>query len=401
MTKSKLKKLATKIAKKNKQRKNAARRTPKTQTRRMATGAVSSINTAPVAIGNSVRGASSQVINTGRTILVRGRDFAFTPIGTGSVTTWTLCGGTPLTPAAFGDTAIRQYMQMYQKFKWRRVIAHYITSSPTSANGDVMFYHAKNRDSVFLNQTSSNLLPYVFSDDDTVIGPQWTNHSVDLTIRPVWKSTDYGMSSVLDDFSEGEVYLLSKTSTTDSPGYVLFDYEIEFAELQLSPRLLALPLPRIQWSQLSLSGSAVATTANSTKFNPAVGGNNISGTSSVIPTGAADGDVYKVIIDATNSTISGQYNDGGGATNWTYASFISFNTGSGNTVLPLIDGVTLYATYTGGTFEFYPNVEAAVAAGNYMVYSHTKGAASGVTFTLQCWMSLVTTISTVNCSPNF
>ena len=240
-------------------------------------GAVATVNTAPVAIGNSVRGSKSVVRASSEGVVVSGRDFAFTPVGTSTVATWTICGGTPLCPAAFGDTAIRQYMQMYQKFKWRRLIAHYITSSPTSSTGDVMFYRQKNRNSVFLNQTSSQLLPFVMSDEDTIIGPQWTNHSCDLSITPEWRSTDYGMNSDLNEYAAGDLFLLSKTNSTDSPGYVIFDYVIEFRDLQISPRLLTLPIPRIQWYQTNLGITATAVTVgDSLSFS--ITGNDLSGT---------------------------------------------------------------------------------------------------------------------------
>lgn len=287
---------------------------------------------------------------------------------------------------------------MYQRFRWKRLIAHYITSSPTTATGDVMFYHQKNRNSVFLSQTSAMLLPFVLSDEDTVIGPQWTNHSVDLHIKPVWKSTDYGMSSVSDDYCEGELFLLSKTSTTDSPGYVIFDYEIEFAELQITPRLLALPLPRAMWSQLNLGMSAAgAVTQFSTKVDFVPINNNLSGATSALPTGAAVGDIYKIILDVTNSN-----NVNSGA--WvllTAANVFGLSLGIVNETLPVVDGTTLYGVLNASSqFQLYANIESAVTNGNnYLTFGSTQGATAFITF--QCWISLCTTVGTTNTNPNF
>ncbi len=168
------------------------KRKPKEKTSASNFGPVSSITTAPVAIGNSVRGATKSIMKTTNGVRVRGRDFMFSPIGTGTIVTWTLCGGTPLTPAAFADSVIANYQRMYMKFRFHSVVVHYITSSPTSANGDVMFYYSKDRSSVFLNQTSNQLLPFVFTDQNTVLGPQWTNHSAKFLVSGGWKLTDYG-----------------------------------------------------------------------------------------------------------------------------------------------------------------------------------------------------------------
>lgn len=352
-------------------------------------GPVATVNTAPVAIGNSVRGSKTKVVTTAAGVTVSGRDFAYTPVGTGTITTWTVSGGTPLTPAAFSDSSLRQYMQMYQRFRWRKLVAHYITSSPTSANGDVMFYHQKNRNSVFLSQTSSQLLPFVMSDSDTVIGPQWTNHSTDLTLQSNWKSTDYGMSSVVDDFAEGDLFLLSKTSTTDSPGYVIIDFVVEFRDLQISPRLLSLPLPRAQWAQCNVGLTAVAVTAD-TGLNAVIKGNNLSGTTSALPTGCVNGDIYKVIFDVTNS-VSGSW------TNGTPANPLHSEEQGGYVAVTIVDGTTCYAVYNGSAFNFYSTVEAAFTNGAGLNF----GAASTITFNYQVWLSLVGTVSSTNLSPNF
>jgi len=353
-------------------------------------GPVSTVNSAPIAIGNSVRGSATKVLNTKNGVVVIGRDFAYTPIGTGSVTTWTLTGGTPLTPAAFSDSSLRQYMQMYGRFRWRKLIAHYITSSPTSANGDVMFYHRKNRDSVFLSQTSSQLLPFVMSDPSTVIGPQWTNHSTQLALQSNWKSTDYGMSSVVSDYAEGDLFMLSKTSTVDSPGYVIFDFEVEFKDMQISPRLLTLPLPRAQWFQTNLGIVAAAVTAD-TGVNLVPVANNISGSAAGLPTGCTPGDVYQIIIDLTNS-ISGSWVNG------TPMNPLHIQN-EGNAInITLIDGSTFYAVYTGSSkFNFYATSEDAFTGTGGLKY----GAASTITANLQCWLSLVGTFSSSNINPNF
>jgi hypothetical protein len=350
--------------------------------------AVASVCTAPVAIGNSVRGSESRVSRTSNGAVLTGRDFMFTPIGTGSVQTWCLTGGSPLSPAAFADSNIRQYLQMYQKYRWRACAVHYITSSPTSSTGDVMFYHAKNRDSVFLNQTSSMLLPFVISDPSSVIGPQWTNHSTQLQVTGTWKSTDYGMADSPNDYSDGEVFLLSKTTTTDSPGYVLFDYVIEFADQQLSPRLLTLPLPRIQWWNMAVNCNSAKTQGNAATF--AVGGNNLSGVQSAFPSTAKTGDIFKVIFDITNSTF----------TTGTAANLLQGELCGNAQALTLSDGFTCYALMaTNGFIAIYSNASAAYNAN--AADSFAFGATLTYNVNVQIWISLIGTLSTDSLVPNF
>lgn len=386
MTKSK----AVKI---NKTKLSKAKKTRARNSGNVRMGPVSTISTAPVAIGNSVRGAHCVSRPKGDGVIVTGRDFMFSPVGSGSITTWCMVGGTPLTPAAFADSTVRQYMQMFQKYRWTGLVVHYITSSPTSANGDVMFYHGKNRDSVFLSQTSTMLLPMVISDPDTVIGPQWTNHSTRMSVQGTWKSTDYGMTSDLNAYADGEVFLLSKTSTTDSPGYIIFDYQIEFAELQITPRLLSLPLPRIQYSQTNLGLTATAVTTT-TQAYASVTGNNISGTTSVIPTSCTAGDVYKVILDVTNSVVGSWVNVG--STNvWKIE---NSTVAAADSAISLVDGTTIYAVYgADNKFYFYANAVCAYTGGENITF----GVTGTITYNLQCWLSLIGTLNSTNLSPNY
>jgi len=324
--------------------------------------------------------------------IVAGRDFMFTPIGTGTVSTWCLVGGAPLTPAAFADSTLRQYLQMYNKFRFQKLVAHYITSSPTSANGDIMFYYNKNRESVFLNQTSGNLLPFVISDPNTVLGPQWQNASAAFQVSANWKSCDYGIDAVVADYADGDLFLLSKTSTTDSPGYVLFDYIIEFAEPSITPRLLALPITRILWSQVGMS--LTQTTTNTGSFFGILGGvANLSGTVTTLPTGTVAGDIFKVILDLTNSvrTLNTQFvvNPLVGADSFS---------GQTNTQVFWQDGTTIYATYAGnGEFVFYPNAVSAYTRIGPFLASGT----GAVTLVLQFWLSYVGNFAANNINPTF
>lgn len=353
---------------------------------------VTMMSSAPVSVGNTVRGVASKTVMLPDGCVVTGRDFMFSPVGSGAIQTWTLVGGAPLTPAAFADSTLRQYMQMYQRFRFKRIIAHYITSSPTSANGDVMFYYGKNRDSVFLNQTSGNLLPFVISDPNTVLGPQWQNHSAAFNCTGDWRSCDYGMESNPSLYADGELFLMSKTSTVDSPGYVMFDYTIEFSQKSISPRLLSLPITRILWSQLGLSFNNAAAVTN-TPVIASVGGNNISGLASALPTGTISGDVFKVIFDVTNSTFAGA---GSGA-------FIVSNIANQPTQftssITLQDGTTLYAVYSGnGVWSFYTNSAAAYSNDRPLLYSATN-AITGTT--IQVWVSYIGAITGINNAPNF
>jgi len=171
---------------------------------------------------------------------------------------------------------------------------------------------------------------------------------------------------------------------------VLIDYVVEFAQLQISPRLLSLPLPRAQWSQANLGQTAAAVTP-AFQFAMVVGGNGLNGLASVIPVGCAAGDLYKVFFDITNSAPAGW-------TNITAATGIAVAEFGGTTVVPLVDGTTMYAQYNGTSFEFIPNSASLYSGGGSdMRYNVT----ATVTYNIQCWLSLVGTLSATNLNPNY
>jgi hypothetical protein len=343
-------------------------------------GPITTITTAPVAIGNSIRGAQSQVIQTSRGCRVIGRDFGFacTASGLTTINNWTQVGGMPLTPCCLPSTVLRNYVQMYSEYAIKSITMHYITSSPTSSTGDILFYFNKNRDSSLPNCTDNSFLPYVLSDSHTIIGPQWTNHSAMIMPVHQFRTTDYGMASDGHDQSAGELFIYSKTSTTDSPGYIIFDYDIEFRELSVNPKAGILPVSRAQYNPISFgNGSAAVTT--STDVYVYIQNKNIANITSVVPTGTSNGDIFKVILDVTNSTLVNP-----AWTNVNTTNLLLPNGVDGST-LSVRDGTTIYARYTSlGGFYLYNTLIDAISD-HRMKY----GVGATITFTLCANLSLV------------
>jgi len=322
-------------------------------------GAVSTITTAPVAIGNSMTGFQSQVLHTATGAKVVGRDFGFTPIATGTATGWMLTGGMPLTPSCMPSTILRNFCQMYNKFKFLRCAFHYITSSSTTTTGDVVFYYQKNSESQMCEWTNNSFLPFVLSDSQTVIGPQWTNHTVLVTPTGGFKSTDYGVSIPTSVYAHGDIHLFSKTSSTESPGYVIFDYEIEFKELSVNPRAGFLPVSKAQWNEVSLIWTQNVTAGTTISKADQTGTSGVGGTTIVAPV-TAIGDIYKLIIDVTSSTLGAN----------TAANMFMYNVGDNTTeTFTLKDGTVVYAVVSATTVTQFFETE----AGAYGQGSALKG----------------------------
>ena len=111
-------------------------------------------------------------------------------------------------------------------------------------------------------------------------------------------------------------------------------------------------------------------------------GNNISGTTSVLPPGTTDGDIFKVIIDITNSTLGAL---SGGVTNSLYGHETAGTVGT----ITMSDGFTCYAVFRAGTgFVLYLNAPGAyTGAANRQFWASATSLQP--TMVLQVWMSYV------------
>jgi len=328
-------------------------------------GPVSAITSAPVAIGNSLRGTKPVVSVTADGCRIQGRDFAFQASATDAlVTDWTLIGGLPLTPSVMPTTALRSYAQMYGYFRFNAVAVHYITSSSTSQEGDVMFYYERDRTGPGIDTTSSSFLPFVLSDSHTTLGPQWTNHTAIIKPDPEFKSTNYGTNADLNEEANGSVFLFSKTTSANSPGYVIIDYDITFRQLQMNPRAGLLPISRGQWTAVALAQTSSIAIGTLASFNLS-GKNTIGRIGSQVPAGTQVGDVFKVVLDITNSQLVN--------TPWVGVTPASLfrteinGTGSSSNDVAVDDGFTFYlmaGANSGTTMTAHTTLQSALTSGS-------------------------------------
>jgi len=244
---------------------------------------------------------------------------------------------------------------MFNKFKVNSITVHYITSSPTSQAGDVLFYYEKDRSAPMPDYSNSSFLPYTLSDPHTVIGPQWTNHSAIIKPTKEWKTTLYGNQTDINEDAEGTLFFFSKTSSASSPGYLLIDYDISFRELSVNPRAGTLPVARAQSSFVNLStgGGVSAGTQANFLLNS---GNTISGSVSQLPNGYTSGDIYKVRLQVTASQ---QVNVPWAGTPTPTASTL-FRHGQSDRQFTIDDGTTLYLLANNSNVQLHSTLEGAV-----------------------------------------
>jgi hypothetical protein len=307
-----------------------------------------------------------------------------------SITGWTMVGGAPLTPACMVTSTLKHYANAYSEFMIMGLSFHYITTSATSQQGSVMFYINKDRIGPGLNTSSANFMPMVLSDHNTIIAPLWKNSTCSFIPEPDWLTTVQGLSDDLRHQAPGELYAYTKTSAIDSPGYVLIDYDICFRNMQNNPRSLTLPVARMKYTQVRFTMATARTAGDQFYFNNVTTGTLLDGvTNSALPSGTSGGDIFKCVLDISNSSITVPTM----ATIFKQAIVID-----ADAITP-VDGFTCYAMYddVSGRFWVYPTYAAAISNGN------PYEAASTATYNgyMYAYISLVASTSNAFLQSNF
>ena len=347
-------------------------------------GPVATIDTAPVSIGSSITGATPVIIPIEDGQRIQGRDFLITVDPTAlTIVDWTLVGGSPVAPACMVASTLKHFSSTYAHYMVHGVAFHFITSASTATNGSVMFYINKDRSRPALPTDSSNFMSAVLSDHHTVIGPLWKNTTASYFPEPHWYSTSVFDGEQLLSQCPGELLMYTKSAEAGVPGYILVDYDISFRGLSLNPKTSLLPVSRMKYTQVTLTATTLVVVNASTTLALAMNsGTLLDGiTPSSAPSGAIEGDVYKVIIDEDDSTF----------TNASAATMLTILYGGGGTTpTPITDGFTCFATVTDtNTVVLFPNLISAIDGAAPFRW----GVTATVTAKLPCYMSLCGTVS--------
>jgi hypothetical protein len=190
------------------------------------------------------------------------------------------------------------------------VNVHYITSSPTSATGDVLVVYHSNHGGPKVDHTSSNFMSYALSTDSALIGPQWTNHSVQIVQGSRdWFDTDVLSAEDVMHQADGEVLLYTRNTTQagqpDQPGYILIDYDVVFERRMLNPRVQTLPSSLFKWYPTNFTINIGPVLTNQTVGFGMGGINTYTGAAVPLPQGLALGQVFQIVFDTQNAVVTG------------------------------------------------------------------------------------------------
>jgi hypothetical protein len=298
-----------------------------------------------------------------------------------------LVGGSPISPECMSASVLKGYCNSYAEYQVHGVALHFITSSTTADAGSLLIYVGKDRAGPGLNPTAANLLPFVLSDHCTVITPVWKNASAVYHPAPRWYTTGIGNDEPLSDQACGEMFVLSKVTETNSPGYILMDYDITFRNMQVNIKSLTFPLTRMKYTETVLNHNGAPVTTDVTIVQANFTGQNLldGSTASSAPTGWVIGDIYKIILTTTSQSIAA------------LGTTFDVPVGGGYVPTTIVDGLTIYGVITDSTptIELFASYPAAVAGIAPFRYASNNGGGNMAWF-LHCFVSLVgSTVGTV------
>jgi hypothetical protein len=321
---------------------------------------VSTIDTAPVAIGNTVGGSEPIVTHVNNGVRIRGRDFFINldAIQVG-LSGWYMVGGAPLVPHALTSSLLKSYAGIYSQFVVHGMAFHFITAVGTGTQGDIALMINKSAANPAIDSSSSNFLSVLLSDKNTVFGPLWKNHTAVYYPPPTVYPTDILNDEDLTHRGPGELLVYTRSAAEQIPGYMLMDYDITFKTMQVNIRALTFPITKMKYFQSAFFLSSVAVTP-ATEAAFVWGGFTNDGAAGVPPPGLNVGDVYKAVFNPAIKTL----------TNCTLANLlgVAVSRDAGNTTVDSFNitfGTTIYCvayiSSGNGGFLTYPTYEAAMS----------------------------------------
>jgi len=265
----------------------------------------------------------------------------------------------------------------YAKYRWKRVVVHFVTRQPTSVTGEIALVWSGNALEPAENGASGTFLARVMSRGNAILGPIWTNHSMEVPCDSNWRLVDPLTSGAFADNVMGEVQAYTLAGVTDTAGYLLVDYELEFKDTMFTPHSSLLPVSSGAGQQATLVDTSATPTANNAVI---VGGGGVVTTTS-------NGAIWKIIITAdastpaTGTTLANAWNIGISYNSSTTAeTTVTLNT-------PISDGMTVYGAVLSTTqVALYSTLEGAIAgSASSQLFYRTTGA-SAASWSTVCYL---------------
>ena len=330
---------------------------------------------APVSFGTQISISAPRITRNNSGAAIVGTDFIGTVEGQG-VSTFGLGKSALLSPAYFSSSYLGSLCRSYERYRWKKLVIHYIPKVATSTAGQVIMCSQHNCTNPALSGESGNFLQRAMSQNNAVFTPVWQRASIEIDCsRKDWCLVDPTTNVDIDDNIYEELQVYSQVAVAQQPGFLVAEYSCEFRDPIYQPHSATIPLstgPGLRAVfQDELAANAIGMDWALTCTTPL--------TLSQIPNGT----IYRAVFDLQGSAA------GTGTTfnNMLNSSFVSRTTTAVSTTfetgMPLVGGVVLYLKVTGSVVKAYVSLEDAVSGGTQLFFKTATTAQGTFNFDIQ------------------
>lgn len=247
------------------------------------------VSPAPVSLGTTVTASTPTTRTIKNGVNLTGREFVCA-VFEADHSNWQAASIAPVHPAFYPGSTIGNVARNYQFYRFKKLIVHFVTRQPTSVTGEIVLCYAKNVLDPAIDGSLSTFIPRVMTMGNAILGPLWQNHSMIVDVDSKFRLVDCFNAGTFADNVNGEIQAYTLSGVTDTAGYLLWDYEIEFTDTMFTPHSSAIPVSTGPGTQYSLG--MVATAANTAAIctNGTIAAFN-------------NGTIFKFVIDVDQSTV--------------------------------------------------------------------------------------------------
>jgi hypothetical protein len=296
-----------------------------------------------------------------------GREFMGSVIEANS-TNWQMSSLCPLHPAYFPGSTLSNVARGFTKYRWRSLTVHFVTRLPTSVTGEIILAYSANCLMPAEDGSSAGFLPRVMTRGNAILGPLWTSHSIRIPCDSKTRLVDAFSSVNFNENVMGEVQAYTLSSASDTAGYLIFDYDVEYMDVMYQPHSTIIPIVGGAGTAYTLTTSSTTPTAsNAVQFSCAALATYTIGT------------VFRMIVDLDQSTLStGTTAANALSSNVAYASNTTTMT-STTIQCPLVDGFQMYIVCLSNASLAYVTYEAAISGDTSgQLFYRTTGSTAAV-----------------------
>lgn len=285
---------------------------------------------------------------------VSGQEF-ISPVECQGVATFGLGKSALLAPAYFYGGVLGQLSRAYQKYRWRKLVVHYIPKVSTGLAGQVVICSSLNINEPCLQPEASSFLARAMVSGNGVMAPLWAPVKMQIPIDNEWRNIDPTVSSDINDDVYAEVQVYTQAATAQQVGYLWLEYEIELVKPMLTPHSTSLPISSGPGTRIAMQ--------NTSAINAVGAPVTLADVSSSGLFSVPGGSIYRFVLDVQGS------NSGSGTSfsNAWSTTTVSLTTAGGvqkdSSGYNIVGGSTLYLTLIQSQQRavVYTSLEAAIS----------------------------------------